>query len=546
MKRFFISVLIVAAAMNVADARQRTLAEMKAAAQKVMAPCRSGARNGDALKILAGDTQLSLVGFEDGCFAVIANDDMFPPVLGYTTGCRPGDGRAPGFEWWLETMNKSLEKMLVTGERPVAVRAASRRTAVAPLLVTGWGQGEPYNNLCPEYTENGTKARYVTGCVATSMAQVMYYHKYPVKGTGSTVYRFNTGDGTITLGADFGATTYDWDNMLGNYSDMPYSETQAEAVATLMYHCGVSVQMQYSKDGSGALSNRACKALKNYFNYSSGIRCMQRDYYNVEEWMQIVYREIDAGCPVIYGGVTASGAGHSFVLDGYDEDGLVSVNWGWNGLDNGYFDIASLNSYSENQDMVIVRTADDAGFTGTYRSQWGLYQSVAVTNSGKTLSLAGNSLVCFDVDEFCGTVAFVAENLGDGGISSLKVLEDNSDIYTYGTGFTYDAATISVASLPDGEYRLYFATMSDEETEWQPVRSKEGVRNSCLLAVSGNDVTLTPETSSAWTAVEVMHAPAGTGTGGGICTLDGRYVGSDIGRLPCGVYIADGRKIMKR
>lgn len=550
MKKIFIPVLFAAFAVTVADARQRTQAEMKAAALNVIAPHGTGARSIGDIKVLESGTQLSLVGFENGSFAVIANDDTFSPVLGYTTVGNSGAGHAPGFLWWLETMNKSLEDMLANGATPARVaRSSSSRTAVEPLLTTKWGQGAPYNNLCPEYTDGGETKKYVTGCVATAMAQVMNYHKYPVQGTGSTSYQFNTGDGTVRLSADFGGTVYDWDNMLDDYSTAQYSDVSATAVATLMYHCGVSIQMQYSRDGSGAMSYMACRALKNYFGYSANIGCLYRDYFNEEEWMQIIYRELSDGCPIIYGGSTSSNAGHSFVLDGYDEDGLVSVNWGWNGLDNGYFDVAYMNSYSEAQDMVVVRTANDTRFTDRYQSIWGLYNSLTVSRSGNNLTVGEMGLACFDTDDidgFCGKVSLVAENLGNGDVTDLQDIIDNSDFYRYGFSDYFNCPTVSIAALPDGEYRLYPASMSEYSDQWCPVRSKEGIRNSYLLTVSGSAVTLTPESSSAWTDIVALPAPDESARPCGVYTLDGRYAGSSFSGLPAGIYITGGRKVVRR
>ena len=222
MKKIFISLFLVALATNVTLAKQRTLAEMKSEAVKVItssdtnAPLKAKALQG--VKVLHSETQLSLVGFENGAFAVIANDDAFQPVLGYTTG-RAGAEHAPGFVWWLETMNKSLEDQMAEGKAQAKVqRASDVKTAVAPLIKTKWGQGAPYNNMCPEYTVGGTTRRYVTGCVATSMAQVMNYHGYPTKGTGSTSYRYTPqGGATLTLRANFGTTSYDWANMADDY-----------------------------------------------------------------------------------------------------------------------------------------------------------------------------------------------------------------------------------------------------------------------------------------------------------------------------------------
>lgn len=561
MKKIFISLFLVALATNVTLAKQRTLAEMKSEAVKVItssntnAPLKAKALQG--VKVLHSETQLSLVGFENGAFAVIANDDAFQPVLGYTTG-RAGAEHAPGFVWWLETMNKSLEDQMAEGKAQAKVqRASDVKTAVAPLIKTKWGQDAPYNNMCPEYTVGGTTKRYVTGCVATSMAQVMNYHGYPTKGTGSTSYRYiPQGGATLTLRANFGTTSYDWANMADDYSNGGYTAAQAEAVATLMSHCGIAVHMNYNASGSGAMSHVACRALKKYFNYSAKIGCLYREFFHVDEWMNIIYKELSDGCPIIYGGNSGTG-GHSFVFDGYDEDGLVSVNWGWEGVDDGYFDIASLNGYNDIQDMVIVRLPDDDRMTQDYTYLWASQSQFYVTQSGNTLTVNDAALVCMETtaflslegdEEFRGNVAFVATDLSTGNLTVLAAVVDNNDAFQYGQGVIINNLKADISSLPVGEYRLYFASRSVEEAaageNWNPLRSKEGVSNSYILTVTSSGASLRQEESSAWTGIENVEA-AEAKADGRVYSIDGRYVGNSIESLGKGLYIVNGRKVMK-
>lgn len=561
MKKIFISLFLVALATNVTLAKLRTLAEMKSEAVKVItssntnAPLKAKALQG--VKVLHSETQLSLVGFENGAFAVIANDDAFQPVLGYTTG-RAGAEHAPGFVWWLETMNKSLEDQMAEGKAQAKVqRASDVKTAVAPLIKTKWGQDAPYNNMCPEYTVGGTTRRYVTGCVATSMAQVMNYHGYPTKGTGSTSYRYTPqGGATLTLRANFGTTSYDWANMADDYSNGGYTAAQAEAVATLMSHCGIAVHMNYNASGSGAMSHVACRALKKYFNYSAKIGCLYREFFHVDEWMNIIYKELSDGCPIIYGGNSGTG-GHSFVFDGYDEDGLVSVNWGWEGVDDGYFEIASLNGYNDIQDMVIVRLPDDDRMTQDYTYLWASQSQFYVTQSGNTLTVNDAALVCMETtaflslegdEEFRGNVAFVATDLSTGNLTVLAAVVDNNDAFQYGQGVIINNLKADISSLPVGEYRLYFASRSVEEAaageNWNPLRSKEGVSNSYILTVTSSGASLRQEESSAWTGIENVEA-AEAKADGRVYSIDGRYVGNSIESLGKGLYIVNGRKVMK-
>ena len=166
------------------------------------------------------------------------------------------------------------------------------------------------------------------------MAQVMKYHDYPEKGKGYNRWTFypngNNSTGT-TVRVNF-ANTYDWKNMLDKYTRGKYNDTEAKAVAVLMKDCGGSVSMQYAKDGSGAYAADACRALRNNFKYHKAIKLYTRAFYPKDAWMDLIYRELNDNCPILYGGATTQGFGHEFVFDGYDKNGLVHVNWGWEGV----------------------------------------------------------------------------------------------------------------------------------------------------------------------------------------------------------------------
>ena len=219
-----------------------------------------------------------------------------------------------------------------------------------------------------------------------------------------------------------------------------YTAAQAEAVATLMSHCGIAVHMNYNASGSGAMSHVACRALKKYFNYSAKIGCLYREFFHVDEWMNIIYKELSDGCPIIYGGNSRTG-GHSFVFDGYDEDGLVSVNWGWEGVDDGYFtlklSIPGDCTFNTWQDMVVGLEPDrDDRMTQDYTYLWASQSQFYVTQSGNTLTVNDAALVCMETtaflslegdEEFRGNVAFVATDLSTGNLTVLAAVVDNND-----------------------------------------------------------------------------------------------------------------------
>lgn len=513
MKRIFAITLFVIAYVTLSQAKQRTPEQIKAAAASVLnSPAlKSQGVNKQAEKrtpeILKENSQLTIIGYHDGKgYAIIANDDTFKPVMGFSDTTLP-DTLPPGLEWWLETMEKSMKAILAGNKQMPEVKMnAGYKNSVDALITTKWDQSTPYNNMCPTYTENGVLKNYVTGCVATSMAQVMNYHKWPETGVGSRSWYFYPEDGgsRVRVSANFGKTTYDWANMRETYSRNNYTDEEAEAVATLMYHCGVAVKMGYAKAGSGAFSYNACLALREYFRYNENIKVYYRNYFHVDEWMNIIYRELNDGCPVIYGGVSRSG-GHSFVFDGYNSSGLVHVNWGWSGSGDGFYDIATLNGYTDGQDMLIVRPETDNRYTEGYRSLWIISQSLNIRSGlGGDIMVTTQGFFNFDVDNFNGMRGILAMNMNTGEVSILYSenteyihTEENGGRIFYARDWTN--VTAKTSELADGTYRIYLATKDERDTDWQPVRSNETVNNSYIYIKNGTTVSLKAENNSGWT-----------------------------------------------
>lgn len=293
-----------------------------------------------------------------GGFLIVSADDASDiALLGYSdAGSLPSDtaDMAPGLRWLIDSYS-DLVKQNITGHiRPID---AMERTDIAPLITTRWAQTEPYNDDCPEL--NG--ARSVTGCVATSMAQVMNYHKWPERGTGSHQYTWHQ----QTLSMDFADVEFQWDKMLPSYTAQSDSASKA-AVAQLMYACGVAVNMNFSPNTSGGNYYSASEALIKYFGYDRGMRYISREYYDIESWIELLYGELAADRPVLYCGSSHLG-GHAFIVDGYrstDNVDYFHINWGWSGWSDGYFQITELeptvqgtggtsSGYNESQNMVI-------------------------------------------------------------------------------------------------------------------------------------------------------------------------------------------------
>lgn len=288
-----------------------------------------------------GNNTVYLFDSKDG-FVVTPADDAFPALLGYGDGqiYDSTDSLPIGFNEWLQYMSRWISEVPVD-ENEYTV-GYSVGDAIAPLCMTSWGQGEPFNLECPEY--NGE--RCLSGCVATAMAQVMKYHNWPLQGKGELTYRAEK-IGT-DIHTDFSQYTLDWENMLCDYSAYSATEQQRQAVAHLLRGLGGSVRMNYFPAASGADINDATQALLKYWDYSDDIRYIRRSWFTLRDWSQLLYDALKNYGPILYGGFSVSSA-HAFVCDGYDGEGLFHFNWGWDGKADGYFAIDFLNPVVEDE-----------------------------------------------------------------------------------------------------------------------------------------------------------------------------------------------------
>ena len=291
--------------------------------QKVKAKSRAAttASRSDAYYVFNNDA---------GGFVIIAGDDAVTPVLGYTsTGSFDVENLPDG----LKDLLKSYERQIAAlGDNYVANRTATRAAFTGENLLNTakWNQNAPFN----KYTPNN----YVTGCVATAGAIVMKHHGYPAKGTGSHSYTWNG----KTLTANF-EHDYDWASMPAKYDGT--NDAAFDGVARLMADLGVAVEMQYSKNGSGAYIGNMISALQKYFGYSKLTYLASIDDMEAEAWNAKLRGEIDANRPILYSASDASAGGHSFIIDGYKDESF-SVNWGWGGYCNGFYQIGALNPES--------------------------------------------------------------------------------------------------------------------------------------------------------------------------------------------------------
>lgn len=303
-------------------------------------------------------------------FVIISGQEGMPPILGYSQEGLLQANKLP--EQLVELLNKYELRIKELRRGSVGNPGESQsiwkhypKAVVGPLLTCEWNQSAPYNDLAPQ--KRGER-RAPIGCVATAMAQMMYFHKWPISGKGKHTY---TNAYYGKLSADFEKSTYDWANMLDKYRanfEMPTWEAKAgAAVARLMYDAAVSVSMQFSPSESGAFTHDAARALETNFDYH--IRYLTRSAMNNEDFVMGIKDELNSGNPIVMTGASNQG-GHAWVLDGYDENGLIHVNWGWGGMSNGYFDLDFMNppvlgigggagKFNEGQDVILARPRRD-------------------------------------------------------------------------------------------------------------------------------------------------------------------------------------------
>jgi parallel beta-helix repeat protein len=292
-------------------------------------------------------------------FVIISNNTVLPPVLGWSDqGNFPDLENAPeNFATWIAHYSEMIDFATANGIQPETeilrqwdeaaqgIFGSRNVRTVDPLVSTRWNQDCYYNEYCPATTGGwwwgGPCGHCYAGCVATAMAQVMKYWDYPETGFGSHSYVHSEyGEQS----ANFAATTYHWDEMpveIYGHND---------AVATLLYHCGVSVNMNYSGSGSGAQSQDVETAMRSYFGYC-GAKYRQKSGYQEDAWIAMLKAELDLSHPLYYSGANGD-SGHAFVCDGYDNNDLMHFNFGWSGSGDGYYSTYDVNGFNQGQAIV--------------------------------------------------------------------------------------------------------------------------------------------------------------------------------------------------
>ncbi|MCF0199486.1 MAG: C10 family peptidase, partial [Bacteroidaceae bacterium] len=413
---------------------------------------------------------------EGSAYVIMGADEAAYEVLGYSdNGIFDYETAPANVRWWLSEYQRQIAKGMkqhVSARRQAPRRAASSFSTIAPLLKTQWNQSYPYNSEIPALVADPKSGgNLATGCVATAMAQVMYYHGCPAQGTGSKQYSKKIGNTTLVFSANFGATTYEWDKMQLSYNSNEQANEEAnKAVATLMYHCGVSVDMDYgtiNSGGSGASLADVPKALASYFGYDKSAMNRYKSSFSDEEWLQIIYDELNAARPVLYAGRTPT-SGHAFVCDGYDATNAKwHFNWGWGGYCDGYYAIngspaldpngsgiggAGEDAQYSGSQQIVVNVKPDEGGQYAYEMSWDYQTGLTATEvtRGETTSLTGH-WVNTSLETIAGTVGVKTINMSTNDVAYRNCLNFSE----LPCGWYFDNnLSVPTTLLPPGQYSV--------------------------------------------------------------------------------------------
>lgn len=455
-------------------------------------------------------------------FVIVSGDDRTAPVFGYSdTGSFDENNIPENMRAWLEGYVEEIKALdsetpAVSSDIPLTRmrKAESVMRPIAPLITAKWNQDSPYNDNCPTY--DGTN-KCATGCVATAMAQVMYYYRaQSVNATTAEIPAYTTSTLKISIPATPASSPIDWGNMTDTYSSSSTAEQKA-AVAALMEYCGHAVQMDYNQS-SGAYSSDVPSALEKYFGYATGGLCISREVYTLQEWEDMVYEELLEKRPLLYSGSSAGG-GHAFVVDGYDGEGLFHFNWGWGGMSNGYFLLQVANP-NNNSGIGASSTSD-----GYARSQGAIFgvnpasaeEAKPATPTTNFSNVAGNSVsirysnLTYETMSFTYGIGYIdssnhLQTLISGGSYNLQ------SYYGITPSFTINASTFSNKGLPAGTYILKPMCKMSGSSEW--IETTPRYVNEYVIAVyDGTNVTLTLHQNTPQLAVTAFEYPKGTAPG---------------------------------
>lgn len=441
---------------------------------------------------------------ENGGFVIASGDDQVPAILAYADhGSFQTDSLPCNVAYWMKNYEKQIKFI-----REKGINIASRKTnraqgeVIGPLLTSKWDQSEPYNETCPIDPKTGTRS--LTGCIATAMAQVMYYHRQysTTETTAEIVSRVVTGP-KVVMNVPKGSPI-DWDNMRGEYTSYMneddeyvynYTSEEGHAVAELMRYVGTATELIYSAGGTGTFpSNYMAQSLVNYFDYDECAKLESREDFSDNEWENKIREELSNGKPIIY-----VGGNHCFVVDGYDPEGYVHINWGWSGNKDGFY-LLDINHYGDYSNSIIgdvppeISPYYDEEMGGYYSScaifgavPYGFYTRLT------TFDMYFVSEEVVDLKQTSGSfpvsLKMTVTNKNEQGYNFhqaiglyknnhlwriLKTLNDTGTLYNGGKkGYS---VTINVPdTLSCGTYQIVAMSRVDEDERWHPNADRDKI-----------------------------------------------------------------------
>lgn len=488
------------------QARERTAGEMKQIALSQLGlSTATRSQSADEVKQMYAADMLTIYG-NDKAFVVVSKDTQFTPVLGYSDAPFDAEHLPTDFCWWMAQISASMRRGYQSDYVP-STRATGDGTYLVKAL---WGQESPYSDVCPA----------VTGCVATAMAQIMYYYGYPAIGTGTNcTYTVNGAKKTRSFN-----TIYEWDKMVDDYynSTVFLSKARKQAVANLMFDAGTAVHMQYSNSGSGAYTNDAATAFVKNFSYDSlSVNMLNRFLYSDTEWMDIISKEINSGRPILYTGADSVAGGHAFIFDGLDANGRVHINWGWNGSANGFYNIADLSPgdtilasnlryhFNVGQQMIIgLKNHANADAEDSYHSQWCSDSTIVYSSDIKdSLTLELANLYNMDYQTFSGKILLIFINQSTNDTTAVDLLDVNDSTtgkYNFGYGMSLRGddgkVELQKISLKDdiglkaGTYKVCLASQADKQSVPTLFRVSGGESSAVFSYSADGLITFNPTT----------------------------------------------------
>ena len=393
----------------------------------------------------------------DEGFVIVSGDDRTQSILGYAYTGEINMGQMPcNMKWLLSYYDTAIGQLGDDFPQSASTTLNSATYAEIPAIVgTQWGQGDPYNAQCPQHESE----RCITGCVATAMAQVINHNRWPQSQT-TEIPAYTTNTLHISMPA-LPAKQFNWDNMT------------AAGIAELMLYCGQAVKMDYTTAASGAMSGDVPKAMKSIFGYSTAASLASRASYTDEQWVDMIYKELQEGYPVLYFGQSATDGGHAFIVDGY-ADGKYHINWGWDGYCDGYFTLDNLNPNMENGfnlgQQMVINAWRPAGAADTNRPKTVVKEITPSTRSIERTAM-GEAFPTFTVTatvasdmDIQATIQTGLALYDDNGM--VTILAQDSHDFAVGDSYTMEKEVTIGADIQPGKYRIVSVNRINDSDTW--------------------------------------------------------------------------------